>query len=52
MIHEMTLGETVRNKTSQGKKKKERPPERDQSDSSDLFAVDLSSGAIYREYIV
>lgn len=51
MIHEMTLGETVRNKTSR-EKKTEIPTERDQSDSSDLFAVDLSSGATSRQYIV
>lgn len=50
MIHEMTLGETVRNKTS--REKKQIPTERDQSDSSDLFAVDLSSGATSRQYIV
>lgn len=56
MIHEMTPREAVRNKISQGKKKKKRETnierERDQSDSSDLFAVDHSFGAISRQYIV
>lgn len=54
MIHEMTPREAVRNKISQGKKKKETniERERDQSDSSDLFAVDHSFGAISRQYIV
>lgn len=54
MIHEMTPREAVRNKISQKKKKKETniERERDQSDSSDLFAVDHSFGAISRQYIV
>lgn len=55
MIHEMTPREAVRNKISQKKKKKKETNierERDQSDSSDLFAVDHSFGAISRQYIV
>lgn len=47
MIHKMIPRETVRIK-SHGKKKRDQQRDRDQSNSSDLFAVDHSFDAISR----